>query len=101
VIDLDATLATVHSDKDSAAPTYKRGYGFHPLYAFADHGPAGTGEPLAIRLRPGNAGANTAADQKAVVAEALTQLPPTPGYRVGQEVLIRTDAAGGTHEFLN
>ncbi|MGB9306679.1 MAG: IS1380 family transposase [Mycobacterium sp.] len=101
VIDLDATLVTAQSDKESAAPTYKRGYGFHPLCAFADHGPAGTGEPLAIRLRPGNAGANTAADHKAVVAEALTQLPSAPGYRVGQKVLIRTDAAGGTHEFLN
>lgn len=92
---------TAHSDKESAAPTYKRGWGFHPLCAFVDHGLAGTGEPLAIRLRPGNAGANTAADHKKVLAEALTQLPSAPGYRVGQKVLIRTDAAGGTHEFLN
>jgi Transposase DDE domain group 1 len=101
IIDLDATLVTAHSDKESAAPTYKRGYGFHPLCAFVDHGPAGTGEPVAMRLRPGNAGANTAADHKKVVAEAMTQLPSTPGYRVGRAVLIRTDAAGGTHEFLD
>ena len=43
VIDLDAALVTAHSDKESARPTFKRGYGFHPLCAFADHGPEGTG----------------------------------------------------------
>jgi len=30
VLDLDATLITAHSDKENAAPTFKRGYGFHP-----------------------------------------------------------------------
>jgi hypothetical protein len=29
-IDMDATLITAHSDKDGAAPTWKKGYGFHP-----------------------------------------------------------------------
>ena len=31
VIDTDATLLTAHSDKQGAAPTFKRGYGFHPV----------------------------------------------------------------------
>lgn len=101
VIDLDATLVTAHSDKENAAPNFKRGYGFHPLCAFADHGPAGSGEPLAILLRPGNAGSNTAADHKHVVSDALAQLPFQPGYRVGRKVLVRADTAGGTHEFLD
>jgi Transposase DDE domain group 1 len=100
VIDLDATLVSAHSDKEQAAATFKRGYGFHPLCAFVDHGPAGTGEPLAILLRPGNAGSNTAADHQAVLAQALDQLPSQPGYRVGRTVLVRTDSAGGTHDFL-
>jgi hypothetical protein len=100
IIDIDATLVTAHSDKEKAAPTFKRGYGFHPLCAFVDHGPAGTGEPLAILLRPGNAGSNTAADHKHVLAEALAQLPSAPGYRVGRHVLVRTDTSGGTHEFV-
>jgi hypothetical protein len=52
-------------------------------------------------LRPGNAGANTAADHKTVLAAALEQLPWRPGYRVGRKVLVRTDAGGGTHEFVN
>ena len=60
--DLDATIVISHSDKAQAAPTWKKTFGFHPLAAFADHGPDGSGEPLAILLRPGNAGSNTAAD---------------------------------------
>ncbi|MBP0657228.1 transposase, partial [Mycobacterium tuberculosis] len=59
IVDLGATLVTAHSEEQDAAPTYKRGFGFHPLCAFVDHGSDGTGEPLAIELRPGNAGANT------------------------------------------
>lgn len=100
VIDLDATLVTAHSDKEWAAPTFKHGYGFHPLGAWADHGAEGTGEPLVIMLRPGNAGSNTAADHKRVLADALAQLPCQPGYRVGRQVLVRTDSGGGTHEFV-
>ena len=46
VIDIDATLITAHSDKEGAAPTFKRGSG-HPLWAFVDHQEEGTGEPLA------------------------------------------------------
>lgn len=92
--------ATAHSDKEKAAPTFKRGFGFHPLCAFIDHGPGGTGEPAAMTLRAGNAGANTAIDHKKVLAQALEQLPWRPGCRVGRKVLVRTDAGGGTHEFV-
>jgi hypothetical protein len=56
VIDVDATLVTSHSEKEQAAPTFKRGFGFHPLCAFLGHGAEGTGEPLMILLRRGNAG---------------------------------------------
>ena len=97
VIDLDATLLTSHSDKEHAAPTFKRGYGFHPLCAFLDHGPDGTGEALAILLRPGNAGSNTATDHIAVIRQALAQLP---GQRHGRKVLVRTDGAGGTKQLI-
>jgi hypothetical protein len=102
VIDLDATLVTAHSDKENARPTFKRGFGFHPLAAFVDHGPDGTGEPLAMLLRPGNAGSNTAADHITVIKQALAQLP---GHRTGRsrasrKVLIRTDGAGSTHKLV-
>ena len=102
IIDLDATLVTSHSDKEDARATFKRGYGFHPLCAFLDHGAAGTGEPVHLLLRPGNAGSNTAADHIAVTRKALAQLPGySPGVRPGRKVLIRTDGAGATHAFLN
>lgn len=102
IIDLDATLVAAHSEKEHAAPTFKRGYGFHPLCGFVDHGQAGTGEPLAIMLRPGNAGSNTAADHITVTRKALAQVPGhQPGTRPGRKVLIRVDAAGATHAFLD
>lgn len=104
VIDLDATLITAHSEKQDAAPNFKKGFGFHPLLGFVDHGPAGTGEPVAVLLRPGNAGSNTAADHISVVRQALAQLPDTISsggrYRIGRKVLIRADGGGGTHDFL-
>jgi hypothetical protein len=98
VIDVDATLVTAHSEKECAAPTFKRGFGFHPLWAFLDHGPEGTGEPLAFLLRRGNAGSNTVVDHIAVLRAALAQLPG--GRRPGRNVLIRIDGAGGTHELI-
>ena len=59
------------------------------------------GEPLAGLLRPGNAGSNTAADHIAVTKLALAQLPGADPTRPGRKVLIRTDGAGATHEFVN
>ncbi|WP_230985974.1 IS1380 family transposase, partial [Microbispora oryzae] len=95
-VDIDATLVIAHSDKDQATPTWKKTFGFHPMTVFADHGPAGGGEPLAIVLRPGNAGSNTAADHITATRLATAQLPK---HR-RRQVLIRTDSGGGTHEFL-
>lgn len=102
VIDLDLTLVTAHSDKEPAAPTFKKGFGFHPLTAFLDHGAEGTGEPLAILLRPGNAGSNTAADHITVIRKALAQLPGHHhGARGSRKILIRTDGAGATHQLVD
>jgi hypothetical protein len=93
---LDATIVISHSDKEQARPTWKKTYGFHPMTAFADHGPDGSGEPLALMLRPGNAGSNTAADHIEATRLALAQLPAAQR----KNVLVRTDSGGGTHEFL-
>jgi hypothetical protein len=100
VIDVDATLVTAHSEKERAAPTFKHGFGFHPLVAFVDHGVEGTGEPVGMLLRPGNAGSNTAADHLTVLRDALRQLPFLTSGRVGRKVLIRADAAGCTHQVV-
>jgi hypothetical protein len=90
-IDVDATLITAHSEKEGAAGTYKGGYGFHPLQAYADE----TREALAGLLRPGNAGANTAADHTSVLDRALEQIPAEQIERL--EILVRADTAGATH----
>jgi hypothetical protein len=94
-VDIDASLIASHSEKESAACTYKRGFGFHPMLAFLDH-PGGTGEPLAALLRPGNATANDATDQIAVLDAALEQLPAA----VRARVLVRGDSAAGVKDFL-
>jgi Transposase DDE domain group 1 len=94
VIDIDGTLVTAHSEKERAAPTYKRGFGFHPLVAFLD----ATGEALAAILRPGNAGSGTATDHIALLDDALAQLPVDPA---GVEVVARADSAGLSHGFLD
>ncbi|TDC03822.1 IS1380 family transposase, partial [Streptomyces sp. 8K308] len=98
-VDLDGVLVIAHSDKQDAAATWKKTYGHHPLAAFVDHGPGGTGEPVAALLRPGNAGSNTAADHITTARLALAQLPKK--YRRGRQTLIRTDSAGGTHDFVS
>jgi Transposase DDE domain group 1 len=50
------------------------------------------------RTRPGNAGANTAADQIAVLDAALAQLPRRVAAR--EPILVRADSAGATRELL-
>jgi hypothetical protein len=70
-VNIDATLVASHSEKELAAPNYKRGFGFHPILAFADH--------------------------VAVTAMALAQLDS--GHR--DRVLVRADSAGGTKAFTH
>jgi hypothetical protein len=105
ILDLDASLVDVHSElKEHAAPTYKRGFGFHPLLCFAD----ATGETLSAKLRPGNATAHNAADHVEVLDDALAQLPEriTRGHHVDDEetptrgIVARADNAGCTKKFL-
>jgi hypothetical protein len=92
VIDLDATLVTASSDKEGAAATWKKGYGFHPLGAWL----ANTRECLAMLLRPGNAGSNTFTDHREVLAAAIRQVPA----RFRKKLLIRVDGAGASHELV-
>ncbi len=106
MLDIDASLVEVHSEnKEHAAATFKGGYGFHPMFCFAD----ATGEALAAVLRPGNAGANTVADHLTVLDQAIRQLPEpiSRGHRPGddptlveRDVVVRADSAGCTEGFL-
>ena len=99
VVDIDAVLVLAHSEKEHAAKTWKKTFGHHRLFAFVDHGREGSGAPVAGLLRPSNAGSNTAADHIEAARTALAQLPKK--HRRGRRTLIRTDSAGGTHDFLN
>jgi Transposase DDE domain group 1 len=102
VVDIDSSLHQIHSEnKVDTAPNYKGGFGFHPIYCFAD----ATGETLAVRLRPGNAGANNIADHVAVLDAAIAQLPAeiAVGHRPGDDpalvrrgIQARVDSAGCT-----
>jgi len=106
VLDIDASLVEIHSEhKQGTAATYKRGFGFHPMFCFAD----ATGETLAALLRPGNATANDAADHLTVLDNAIGQLPAeiASGHHCGDDpatvsrpVMVRADSAGATAGFV-
>jgi hypothetical protein len=86
-------LVIAHSDKQWAAGTYKGTWGHHPLMAWCDN----TGESLALLLRPGSAGSNTAADHIDVLDEAITQIPA----RYRRDLLITVDGAGASHGLVD
>jgi hypothetical protein len=97
IVDIDATLITAHSDKEHAAPTHKRGFGFAPMCAFADHGEYGTGDTLVTQLRPGNTSAWNAHDHIEALDLALAQLPE----HERDQVLVRADTGGCSKAFLH
>jgi hypothetical protein len=105
ILDIDATLTPVHSEKEDAKGNYKRGFGFHPVACFADC----SGEALAVEHRPGNAGANTIVDLVGIIDDGLDALPESvarshrPGAvpaEAANEILVRSDSAGHTLGFL-
>lgn len=93
VLDVDATIVVAHSEKENAAPTFKRTFGFHPLGVWCDN----TEEFLAAKLRSGNAGSNTAADHIEVLTDAIAQVPGS--HR--RKLLVRSDGAGASHKLLD
>ena len=93
VLDVDATLVTAHSEKEQAAATFKGGFGYHPIGVWCDN----TTELLAVSLRPGNAGANTAADHIDVLDQAVRQIPA----RHRRRLLVRADGAGASHALVD
>ncbi len=106
VLDVDSSLVEVHSEnKEGTGPTYKGGFGFNPMVCTAD----ATGEVLAVRLRPGNAGTTTVTDHLEVLDAAVGGLPPeiAVGHRPGDDasllrrtVTVRADSAGCSRGFV-
>ena len=106
VLDIDASLVDVHTEsKEHAAPNFKGGYGFHPMFCFAD----ATGEALSSVLRPGNATANAVVDHVTLLDAAIAQLPAViahghchgdDGTLAARSIVVRTDSAGCTAGFF-
>jgi hypothetical protein len=92
VVRLDAALIEAHSSKEQAAGHFKGGFGFHPLSAWCTN----VGDNLAMMLRPGNAGSNTAADHILVLDAALAQIPAP--WRT--DILVSIDGAGASHDVI-
>jgi hypothetical protein len=93
VLDVDATLVTAPSEKGQAAPTFKGGFGYHPLAVWCDN----TQEMLAVVMRAGNAGSNTVTDHIDVLSRAIAQVPGS--YR--KHLLVRADGAVSSHGLLD
>jgi hypothetical protein len=103
--DFDSTLVNVSSEKEDAAATYKRGFGFNPLAVWCDN----TNEPLGAMLRPGNAAPGNTDDHLELLEQVVRSVPPE--YALGHEedddpalvvhpILVRTDSAGASHRFV-
>lgn len=106
-LDVDATLVDIDSErKQGAAAMFKGTFGFAPMVC--------TVEPVGVigggRLRPGNATANNAADQLAVIDEAIDSLPAAwraghrPGdqpFKVNRRLVVRGDTAACSKAMLN
>jgi len=94
ILDIDSSLHEIHSEnKEQTGPTYKGGFGFHPIYCFAD----ATGETLAERLRPGNAGPATSASRwwRAPTSRStLRSAGSSPTSRLGAPPFDRTATSG-------
>jgi hypothetical protein len=56
ILDIDATLTPVHSEKEDAKGNYKRGFGFHPVRVVSLTAPA---RPSPLSTGLATAGANT------------------------------------------
>lgn len=97
IVDIDATLVTAHSDKQGAQATFKKGFGFAPMCSFVDHGGHGTGEVLALDLRPGKASPWNSEDHDSALEAALAQLPE----RERGQVLVRADTGACSKVFLH
>lgn len=90
-----------HSQNLNARPTFRRGFGFHPLAAFVAHGRDGTGEPLAMLPRPGNAGSTRVATTSPSSSRRRLRRPITPRPQPGiAQALIRADGARSAHRLI-
>ena len=103
-LDIDATLVDAHSEKEDAAPTYKGGFGFRPWWCFVDEtnealaGRAAAGQRLALQCR------RPRRRPQSLHRSASGRL--AAGHEAGRRrgappLVVRTDSAGASHEFVD
>ena len=106
MLDFDATITIAHSEKENAAATWKRTFGFHPLLCFLDRPDIAGGEALAGLLRPGTPGRTpppttsrcwTWRWRRCPSTPARPRADPAPGP--GHGWWPARDSAGATHAF--
>jgi hypothetical protein len=87
VLEVDATIVTCHSDKESAAKTWKKTWGYHPLLCFLD----ATGEALVACLdwQPAIDADGDLRDG-AEIAE-ISHLVDLSGYPDGTRMIVRRE----------
>ena len=103
-VDIDATITIDHSDrKENAAPTWKKTFGHHGLFAFVDRPAIAGGEGLA-GLCAGETPAptlplTTSACSPGRWRRSRQNYRPDPADPDGPKVLVRSDSAGATYGF--
>ncbi|MBO0884952.1 MAG: IS1380 family transposase [Mycobacterium sp.] len=103
-LDVDATITVDHSDnKENAAATWKKTFGFHPLLVFLDRAWAAGAAPDHDGWLHLDVDATITVDHISVLDAALESLPPSarpnPDDPDAPHILIRSDSAGATHGF--
>jgi hypothetical protein len=94
VLDIDATIVLCHTEKESAAKTWKKTFGYHPAAVLRG-------------LHRRSAGRHPAARKRRVEHRRRPHHSAGPGagadpdhLRHGQDILIRSDSAGASHALL-
>jgi hypothetical protein len=94
VVDVDASIVVCHSEKESAATTFKSTFGYHPILAFP-------GQQRGVPGRAAAAGQCRREHRRGPhhrPGPGLAQIPDV--HRHGVPVLVRADGAGCSKAFL-
>ena len=104
--DFDSTLLNVHSEKEDAAATYKRGFGFNPLGGVVRQHQRAPGRHACARATPPRATPTTTSNSSSrwsapcrPSTHSATKKVTTPPWCV-HPILVRADSAGASHRFV-
>src|SRR5260221_716061 len=93
-IDLDATVTVAHSEKENAAATWKKTYGFHPPLAYRDRPEVSGGEALAGLAGQRGQQHRRRSRQRAGVPRVPPRHPRRPARRPGSPAPVPRPGRG-------